>query len=204
MPIKVQGGKEYKLVSERLVALREKWPNATIATQAKKTPNGVIMRAVITVDDRVSCGHAYCNPGHEKALEKAETTAVGRALAFLDPDLMGSEIASADEMADFNAQETTKKLHKQFEAHMQAVLRNLDYVISIKAELAEGNLQTGLEMWRELGEDEMRLLWRAPSKGGVFSTKERALLDQASNEDHNRRMNEESEAYEGTRERPSA
>ena len=68
---------------------------------------------------------------------------------------------------------------------MQCVLRNLDYVQQIKTHLEAGDLSIALEMWRELGEDEMRLLWRAPSKGGVFSTKERALLDQAATEDYN-------------------
>lgn len=194
MPIKVQGGKEYKLVSERLVALREKWANAAICTEVEVFQNHAIVKAEITTYDegRVSSGHACVPLTGDKALEKGETTAVGRALAFLDPDLMGSEIASADEMKDFHGEETAKKLHKGFEQHMQCVLRNLDYITQIKESLYNEDLQVALEMWRELGEDEMRILWRAPSKGGVFSTKERALLDQASTEDFQARKSNDS------------
>ena len=188
MPIKVQGGKEYKLVSERLVALREKWADADIQTEVEVFSNHAIIRAYIVAhhgegSGKVATGHACVPLTGDKALEKGETTAVGRALAFLDPDLMGSEIASADEMQDFNADNVKKQLHKDFTNHMQAVIRNWDQVEYIKMHLLEEKLPLALEMWREIGEEDMKLLWRAPSKGGVFSTKERSLLDQASTED---------------------
>ena len=68
--------------------------------------------------------------------------------------------------------------------HIATVREHFDSVAYIKTQLAIGNLSAALEAWRELGEDVMRILWRAPSKGGIFTTQERKLLDQASVEDY--------------------
>ena len=75
MPVKLQG-KDYNLVSERLVKLREKWPDAIITTEVEMGANHGIVRCVIEVDNRLATGHALFSVGPDKALERAETTAV--------------------------------------------------------------------------------------------------------------------------------
>lgn len=44
------------------------------------------------------------------------------------------------------------------------------------------------EAWDELGDDTMKSLWRAPRKGGVFTTKERSLLREAAEIAERRRI----------------
>mgnify|MGYP001567497366 CR=1 FL=1 len=199
MPIKVQGGKEYKQVTERLQVFWEKYKGWKILPRVVRVGDGgVIMEAVIEDDsgNERSKGHAegFYN-GSDKVIEKTETTAVGRALAFLDKDLMGGEIASADEIASWMQHSNDQKLLE----HVAAVRDHWDSVFFIKKELHhaettknEGGddwiyLEQALEAWRELGEDVMKVLWRAPSKGGIFTTLERKLLDEASTEDFKRR-----------------
>lgn len=51
-----------------------------------------------------------------------------------------------------------------------------DSIDAIKTALAEGNLSTAAEAWFELSDDEKMRIWKAPKKGGVFSTKEREIM----------------------------
>jgi hypothetical protein len=107
---------------------------------------------------------------------------------------MGEEIASADEIASWVTHGNDQKLLE----HVAAVRDNWPSIVDIKGQLRiaidkqeQGeddwpHLSHALESWRELGEDTMRVLWRAPSKGGIFTTLERKLLDEASTEDYKR------------------
>ena len=49
-------------------------------------------------------------------------------------------------------------------------------VQAIKDGIAANDLATANEAWRELTDTEKQLLWKAPSKGGVFTTQERAIM----------------------------
>ena len=196
MPIKLQG-KEYNLVSERLVKFHDEYAgDYSIVTDVISSKDSCIMLAEIkdrNSGDVVATGHAQnFYTGAQKVLEKTETTAVGRALALFSKDLMGSEIASADEIVSWQQHQNDKGLLE----HMEAVREHWQSIGFIKQQLgiaSEGHgdmeymapmLDAALEAWRELGEDVMRVLWRAPSKGGIFTTLERKLLDEASANDH--------------------
>jgi hypothetical protein len=200
MPIKLQG-KDYKLVAERLSAFLEKYGgNWSINTElVAYDTESVIMKAIIrdrNSGDVAATGHAqnYCGD-KDKVLEKTETTAIGRALAVFDRDLMGTDIASADEIATWMQHGNDQKLLE----HMETVRAEWPSIVDIKGQLRIAldkreqdeddwpHLSYALESWRELGEDVMRVLWRAPSKGGIFTTLERKLLDEASAEDHRMR-----------------
>lgn len=67
-------------------------------------------------------------------------------------------------------------------SHVAAVRDHWASIISIKANLEANELSYALEAYRELGEDVMKTLWVAPSRGGIFTTKERSQLDQAATE----------------------
>lgn len=51
-----------------------------------------------------------------------------------------------------------------------------DSIDAIKVGIGDGNLATAAEAWFELSDEEKAGLWKAPSKGGVFTTKEREIL----------------------------
>mgnify|MGYP003132549857 CR=1 FL=1 len=124
--VKVQGGKLYTRVVDRLTAFKEKYhPDLgySIKTNIESlTDNYVVFKAEIiaytgdgTDKDSVvvSTGHGFNAIAKEKSLEKAETVAVGRALAFFDPQYGGeSELASQEEMEKFA--ELTKDDGSQF------------------------------------------------------------------------------------------
>jgi hypothetical protein len=104
MPVDIHG-KQYFTVSERVDLFRKEHPDYSIVTAIHTvTAERVIMQASIA-DDKgrvIATGTAEELRGSSRinktsALEVAETSAVGRALAFFG--LAGSEIASADEVA---------------------------------------------------------------------------------------------------------
>lgn len=135
-------GKEYKTVALRVTEFRKKHPQATISTEAVTiADNVVVMKASIMVDDKlIATGFAEevrssSNINKTSALENAETSAVGRALAFYG--LAGSEIASADEVAN--------AINQQGTLHANAV--------SVMTELLEFDERLAILYFMEQDED---------------------------------------------------
>ena len=83
----LKGNKQYLQVAWRLVWFREDHPDWSLDTQAlEMAEDHAIFRAVICDADgrQLSCGHASeSKRDFMDIIEKAETKAVGRALAML-------------------------------------------------------------------------------------------------------------------------
>jgi len=194
MPIKVQGGKEYRLVSERLVDFFDRYEDYSIETEILDG-KGAVKATIRDGEGHIrATGHGQASGS--KALQKSETNAVGRALAFLDKDLMGQEVASAEEMQDFQAD----KVEEDMISYMGHVREHFDSIAAIKAYLFEVDTARAAddheareiaefkadEAWQEIGEgfetdrqnrnNPQMILWRAPTRGGIFTTRERQLL----------------------------
>lgn len=105
--VKIQG-RDYILVSDRVLFFNENYPNGSIVTELLSRPEEttIVMKATVwpdvTKSTRFFTGHAqeivgegYINK--TSALENAETSAVGRALGFMGIGVIES-IASADEI----------------------------------------------------------------------------------------------------------
>jgi len=96
-------GNEYYTVAERLKVLHEKYQSINITTEIIKLDSEiVVVKATVSIEKMLYTGHAQEIIGSNhinttSALENAETSAVGRALAFSG---IGSHksIASADEI----------------------------------------------------------------------------------------------------------
>ena len=181
MPIDLKGKKYYQ-VAERLVKFHEDFPDYRIQSEViNQTDRSVTVevRVVEPMHSEEMCvtsyivhstGHAegYYNGG-EKVLEKTESVACGRALAFLHPDLMGTDIASADEIAEWMRHGQTKKLS---ELHAKQIADLLD---AVDVDSGEGVLAFG-EAWTELDEPEQRSFGPWVSTfwpGGVSKAKEK-------------------------------
>jgi len=179
MPIPIHG-KEYITVAERIDALRkhEAFKDYSIKTKIVSNTEYVIVRAKI-IDEQgrvVSTGTAEenRNDGHinkTSALENCETSAVGRALAFFG--FAGTEIASADELIGAQEQQIKKTIWDGAANTMQALLDNYESVAIIKKAIIDNEPEKVVETWYELEDDIKKYLWKAPSKGGPFTTQER-------------------------------
>lgn len=98
-------GKKYVLVSDRVLYFNETYPQGSITTELVSAPQDdlVIVKATVKPNDKqtftgysqATWGEGYINK--TSALENAETSAVGRALAFMGIGVIES-IASADEI----------------------------------------------------------------------------------------------------------
>ncbi len=53
---------------------------------------------------------------------------------------------------------------------------NKDSILAIKAGIANGDLASASEAWAELTSETKEALWKAPSKGGCFTTQEREVM----------------------------
>jgi len=105
--VKIQG-KEYVLVADRIVFFNENFPNGSITTEiiTKPEDDKIIIKALVipnsekperkfTGFSQATVGQGFINK--TSALENAETSAVGRALALMGIGVIES-IASADEV----------------------------------------------------------------------------------------------------------
>ena len=102
-------GKAYVLVSDRVNYFNEVYPNGSIQTQLISEPNAdmVVVKAIVTPDAKEQrCFTGYSQAkwsdtssfvNKTSALENCETSAVGRALAFMGIGVIDS-IASVDEI----------------------------------------------------------------------------------------------------------
>lgn len=93
-------GKDYKTVAERLNEAHEKEDLLEVSTEVLFIEPQVMVKATIKTLKGIFTGISAANPEKkieaQAAVEVAETSAVGRALAFAG--YAGSEIASADEI----------------------------------------------------------------------------------------------------------
>ena len=179
-------GKEYKTVALRIQEFREKHPDFTIQTELVEANDMlVIVKATIACAGQViATGYAEevrtaSKINRTSALENAETSAVGRALAFFG--LGGSEIASADEVASAITQQSSQASKDDMEkliAHNEAWRNNSGSIYFIKEyiDMDEPKWESVAEAWAEISNEDKQALWLAPSKGGVFTTAERAAL----------------------------
>jgi hypothetical protein len=122
-------GKEYTKVVNRLKDFRDTFPaneGWAIKTEPISITNeSVVFQATINNPDgvTVAVGHGHNIFGAEKALEKAETVAIGRAIGNFHPVYGGEsdEFASADEMQKFQENQVITKDDGDFFPQEQAV-----------------------------------------------------------------------------------
>ena len=169
-------GKEYKTVAKRVADFRDKFPSHTLVTELVSADDErvVMVSKVYDPENRlVSTGWAEERRDASRlhgtsSLEICETSACGRAVAFLHRDLMGTEIASADEVANAISQQD------DFLEFMATVRYNFDWVMYAKEAIANEDWQSLAAIWGDIDHETMATLFRAPTKGGIFTTEERA------------------------------
>ena len=174
-------GKIYLTVARRINDFRDQHPNYGIHNEVISVDaNSVLVKSVITDETgrEISSGIAEEVRSASKinktsAVENCETSAVGRALAFFG--MAGTEIASADEVQAAIAQQNAEDLAPLIN-HMEAVRKNLASIAAVKEAIHTGDFLYAAQCLMELSDEAKQALWRAPSKGGIWTTAERNAM----------------------------
>lgn len=176
--IVVIGGNEYYTVAKRLVDFREKHPAYTIKTKLIEAGELVRIKASILDEDGrlLATGTAEEVRGEGKvnstsAVENCETSAIGRSLAVMG--MTGSHIASAEEVERALEQQKEMAGLERVLAHNAAVRDNIESIVAVKAFLLNDEYDAAYESWVEMDADTLKVLWMAPSKGGIWTTNDR-------------------------------
>ncbi len=175
-------GREYHTVASRIPRLWNDHPDWSISTDIIHELDDLVRMKCTICDEtgRVrATGTAQESQRQSRLnstshIENAETSCVGRALSMLGYG--GSEIASADEVASAITEQKESESIEWLMSHNKAVRENLQSIVYVKDGIANEDLLMAAEGWDELENSAKEALWVAPSKGGVFTTKERAVL----------------------------
>ena len=60
--------------------------------------------------------------------------------------------------------------------HMEAVRNNWESVTAIKQAIADDDINYGCQLYSELSHETQERLYKAPTKGGIFTTEERTYM----------------------------
>jgi hypothetical protein len=169
-------GKQYKTVAYRVNEFRQLHPDYTVSTELVEANDTlVVMKASISNEQGRLLATGFAEEvraaskiNRTSALENAETSAIGRALAALG--LAGTEYASADEVANAISQQNDG----EFIEYMKVVRDHFDWVMYAKEAIANDDWQSLAAIWQDIDHETMATLFRAPTKGGIFTTEERA------------------------------
>ena len=183
MPVKIHG-KEYTTVVERINDFRndERFEGWSIETDIISSDiENCIIKATIkdSTGKIVGTGLAHevqgsTNINKTSHVENCETSAIGRALANIGK--AGTEYASANEVSDAIINQKVEEATGKLKGLVSAVLSNHSSIVAIKEGIALDNLSEAAEEWFTLEDDIKASLWIAPSKGGVFTTREREVI----------------------------
>ena len=171
-------GKEYLTVARRISDFRGQHPQMAIQTELVSSDmDMVVMKAsILDIDGKLlATGYAEeargsTNINRTSALENCETSAVGRALAFFG--LAGTEIASADEVANAIEQQNKMKVESELVAYNALVKKHIYAITEIKGRIEDGDFLAAVEAWHSIPKEDAMGLAKADTKGGIFTTKE--------------------------------
>lgn len=187
MPVNIHG-KEYHTVAERVHAFRESNPDLTIETDIVRWEgDDVVVKASISNSGKLlATGLAHevrgsTNINRTSHVENCETSAIGRCLAAFG--LGGTEYATADEVANAITQQnqakvgiSEKEMYEMLVENTTTLLAYGESILAIKAGIALDDLTSAAEEWFSLDNEVKTRLWKAPSKGGPFTTREREII----------------------------
>lgn len=164
-------GREYQTVAYRVQRFREECRDWTIETQLIcQDDDKVIMKALISNGETlIATGYAEevrgaSNINRTSALENAETSAIGRALAACG--LGGTEYATADEVAGAISQQHAQDAVERLKAHNEAWRRQRESIYGIQRFIDKDDVGSALDLWNKIPDDDREALRVSPKAGG--------------------------------------
>lgn len=85
-------------------------------------------------------------------------------------------IATADQDMDGRLAKGDSAQNGDLIQYLECARDNFVSIVAIKTGISDGNLSEAKEAWQEIEQSAMVTLWRAPSKGSLFTTKERTVM----------------------------
>lgn len=186
----------YETVPLRVKKLRQDHPDWSIVTSIESNAEEILVRCEIWSPDHatfpIATGHASERRGGKginatSALENCETSAVGRALAFLG--YTGTSIATDEEIERARAQQlemlapVAAEIVEAMEANglVEAVTAGgngqpLNTKLEDLTEPQGSDLSAIADIWRTMTRDEVEAIFTAQKKGGPFTHKQRQVL----------------------------
>lgn len=181
-------GKSYHTVAGRIAKFTLDYPEYSVITKLISADSDrVVMKAFIKHGKAIlATGYAEevrgsSNINKTSALENAETSAVGRALAFFG--LAGTEIASADEVANAIGQQKGGEAVAYLIAHNVAWRTHEHSCMAIRDFCHTENYEAAWEAWNEIPEADRTALKVAPTKGGWMDKITKEGLAQGAKDD---------------------
>jgi len=145
---KVQGGADYAMVVNRVHKFKEMYENGQILTEIVSDKDGqIIFKAHAVVDGVITgTGHAKEDMGSSNInstshVECAETSAIGRCLAFGVGLMPSGQVASFEEVENAKLQQSHIAIHELTMASAVAYI-SAALTMSIEEEDEEGILET--------------------------------------------------------------
>jgi hypothetical protein len=175
-------GKMYVTVARRNQDMRAEHPEWGVETEIQSAGSEhVLLKSVIRNEEGRIMGTGHAEEDRSdgfinktSAIENAETSAIGRALAACG---YGSEFyASANEMQTAEVKQLQLKWLGIGIAYGRAFVTHEASIQAIKDAIAMKNIPLAIEAWDELDGDEKDSIWLAPTKGGCFTTEERRVM----------------------------
>ena len=93
------------------------------------------------------------------------------AISILNENGEGIDFAAADKVVEHKSREQVEK--EQYDALCDMYT---DSIVAIKDALTAEDLESAVVAWSEVAPEARDALWKAPSKGGVFTIKERQTI----------------------------
>jgi len=177
------GKNDYKTVAFRVnqFLASDQHKNWSIETDLVADGTNVVIKATIKDSDGRVRGTGYAeevrgssNINKTSAVENCETSSIGRALAAVG--FAGTEYASANEVSNAIIQQNVLEATADYVHYNNCVRGHFTIIYAIKKYIYLNDLEAASEEWSTLTSDIQDLLWKAPTKGGIFSTKERAVI----------------------------
>jgi len=176
-------GKPYVMVHERIKYFNDTHPDCGLETKiVADDGSAVTIKATIKdKDGRVlATGHAQEIKGNGfinefSHIENAETSAVGRCLGMMSIGIDAS-IASADEVSNAILNQKIDEQTKETKDYLEAVIEFVHTISAVKLGISNQDFSSAAEAWFELDHEQMARVWKAPTKGGCFTTKEREIM----------------------------
>lgn len=106
----------------------------------------------------------------------ASASSLSYGRRYLTTLIFNLTIEGMDNDGNGNDNRTALDILNEWIAFMDVLRENYESIAAVRMNLVTGNYQGAKEAWAEIPREEQMVLYKAPSKGGILTTKERGQM----------------------------